>query len=321
MSEALHIPVLLNEAVSFLITKKNGVYVDGTFGAGGYSREILKKAPCGKVFAIDKDALALENGSLLEDSLRARLSLNHGSFAQMKEILAASGITQVDGIVLDLGVSSMQIDQAERGFSFKKDGPLDMRMSQEGPSAADIVNSIKEEDLADILFLYGEERFSRKIAKAIVNARQKEPITRTGALAEIVRGALGVRCQSDKIDPATRTFQALRIYVNHELEDLQSVLKDAPSLLAVGGRLVVVTFHSLEDRIVKQFFKAQSAPVVHTNRYKQDENDRQTGTTQEGAKAVYTLLTKKPVLPTQEEVKQNYRAHSAKLRAVERVRS
>lgn len=347
MSENLHIPVLLNEVAAYLITKKDGVYVDGTFGAGGYTKEILKRAPSGKVFAIDKDPSALENGSFFEPQMRSRLSLNQGSFAQMKEILASSGITQVDGIVLDLGVSSMQIDRAERGFSFKKDGPLDMRMSQEGMSAADVVNSMGEEELADIIYLYGEERFSRRVAKAIVDARRQEAITRTGQLAEIVRGALGRKCGTEKIDPATRTFQALRIYVNHELEDLEAVLKDAPSLLAPGGRFVVVTFHSLEDRIVKNSFRSLSAPAVHVNRYKKPadvgfipkkalgilfENGKEgfsaakkaagetfTGSlTENREKVIYTLLTKKPVLPGLEETKRNRRAHSAKLRAVER---
>ena len=338
-----HIPVLLNEVIQSLAIRTGGLYVDGTFGAGGYTEAILNAAPDVRVIAIDQDETAVAAGQSLVQQYAPRLTLIHGRFGDMADLVS----TPVDGVVLDIGVSSMQIDRPERGFSFQKDGPLDMRMSQEGMSAADVVNSMGEEELADIIYLYGEERFSRRVAKAIVDARRQEAITRTGQLAEIVRGALGRNCGTEKIDPATRTFQALRIYVNHELEDLEAVLKDAPSLLAPGGRFVVVTFHSLEDRIVKNSFRSQSVPAVHVNRYKKPadvgfipkkalgilfENEKEgfsaakkaagetfTGSlTENREKVIYTLLTKKPVLPGLEETKRNRRAHSAKLRAVER---
>lgn len=250
-----HAPVMLHEVLASLDPQGGGHYVDGTFGAGGYTRAVLKAADC-KVFSIDRDSHVERFAGELKEEFGGRFVFLSGAFGNMVDLLAKTGVSSVDGIVLDIGVSSMQLDEAERGFSFKKSGPLDMRMSQSGTSAADVVNGAPEEVLADIIAHYGEERAARRIAKAIVAARAEAPITTTHALAALVAKTIGRG--NGKIDPATRTFQALRIYVNDELGELVRALHAAEHLLVPGGRLVVVTFHSLEDRIVKRFFQSRT---------------------------------------------------------------
>lgn len=255
-----HIPVMLSEVLAHLSPKDGEVYVDGTFGAGGYSKAILKAAEC-RVFAIDRDPSVVPLAQKLAAEFSGRFVLLSGSFSEMVQLLAAEGIEKVNGVVLDIGVSSMQINTPERGFSFRHDGPLDMRMASKGQTAAEIINSASEKELADIIYMYGEERASRRIAKAIVAAR---PITRTGELANIIRQVIP---KKDAADPATRTFQALRIYVNDELGELEHALRAAETVLDAGGRLVVVTFHSLEDRIMKRFLESRCGEARGASRH------------------------------------------------------
>jgi 16S rRNA (cytosine1402-N4)-methyltransferase len=278
------------------------VYVDGTFGAGGYSRALLEAAEC-RVYAIDRDPSVAALGRLLQEDFPERFFLLAGTFGNMVELLAAQGVASVNGVVLDIGVSSMQLNVPGRGFSFSHDGPLDMRMGALGLSAADIVNRYSEKEIADILYMYGEEKASRRIARAIVKARETAPITRTKQLAEIVRSVMG---RKEKIDPATRTFQGLRIAVNEELSELEQGLEAAEQLLAPGGRLLVVTFHSLEDRIVKQFYQSRSGDTRGGSRH--------LPATADSAPSTFFLPQKKPVLPNEAEIAANPRARSAKLR-------
>ncbi|HKY81265.1 MAG TPA: 16S rRNA (cytosine(1402)-N(4))-methyltransferase RsmH, partial [Sphingobium sp.] len=245
-----HVPVLLNEVLGALAINPGEVHVDGTFGAGGYSSAMAAKGAT--VFAFDRDPDAIREGQALADE--RGITLIAGEFSRMEEYLAERGVTSVSGVTLDIGVSSMQLDRPERGFSFQGDGPLDMTMSQSGMSAADFLNTAPEQEIADVLYRYGEEPRSRRVARAIVEAR---PLERTGQLASVVRRALGHK-PHDKKDPATRTFQAIRIHVNRELEELERGLEAAEAILEEGGRLAVVTFHSLEDRIVKQFLRKRS---------------------------------------------------------------
>ncbi|MBR1777989.1 MAG: 16S rRNA (cytosine(1402)-N(4))-methyltransferase RsmH [Alphaproteobacteria bacterium] len=307
MNKPPHIPVLLKEVIEQISPKDGGIYVDGTFGAGGYSRAVLQSADC-TVYAIDRDPDAIANGQSLAEKFSGRLKLLHGTFGKMKELLDHEGIEHVDGVMLDIGVSSMQIDQAERGFSFQKDGVLDMRMSQNGLSAADVVNKYGEKEIADIIYLYGEERYSRRIAAAIVSRRRENAFLTTLDLAHVIRSV--VPHKKDDIDPATRTFQALRIYVNDELEQLRSGLTEAEALLNHGGRMAVVSFHSLEDRIVKNFIAEKSGKMARPSRYLPDV-----------AKTVATLkaLTKKPITPSSQECLENPRSRSARLRSAERI--
>ena len=311
MSVVPHISVMLPEVLSALQPRDGEIYVDGTFGAGGYSRALLNAAEC-RVYAIDRDPEVRRFAEVLEKEFAGRFVLLAGNFADMVELLASEGVERVDGVVLDVGVSSMQIDTAERGFSFRNDGPLDMRMSQDGMSAADLVNEADETELADILYHYGEERQSRRIAKAIVEARAIAPITRTSQLAEIVRRVLGRG--KDGIDPATRTFQALRIKVNHELEELERALAAAESLLVSGGRLVVVAFHSLEDRIVKQFLTLRSSATSGVSRHLPPSLEA-------GAAPLpsFFLRPRGAVKVGADEASNNSRARSAKLRAAVRT--
>lgn len=260
-----HYPVMLPEMLDWLAPRDGGVYIDGTFGAGGYSRAILDAADC-QVFAIDRDPSTEVFAKELQLKFGGRLVWLLGNFADMCDLLAGQGVHNVDGVVLDLGVSSMQLDQAARGFSFKNDGPLDMRMSQSGPSVADVVAEAGEEELADILYYYGEEKQSRRIARAIVDMRAHTPITRTGQLAELIRGVVSGKHQ--KSDPATRSFQALRIHVNQEFQAIDQGLAAAEQMLAPGGRLVVVTFHSLEDRIVKRFTHSRCGKLGESSRHR-----------------------------------------------------
>lgn len=257
MTQLQHVTVLLNEAVDALVTNPAGFYVDGTFGRGGHSALVLQHlSPDGHLLGIDKDlsAIAVANERFGGDS---RFAIAHGSFAELAELIEARGLTgKVDGVLLDLGVSSPQLDEAERGFSFQNDGPLDMRMDQtRGQSAADWVNNAAEDEIAQVIKEFGEERFAKRMARAIVTERHSKPFTRTKHLAEVIKEA-NPAWEKGK-HPATRAFQAIRIHVNNELTDLDSVLEQALKVLAVGGRLVVISFHSLEDRVVKRFIRRQ----------------------------------------------------------------
>jgi len=306
-----HVPVMLAEIVAQLAPRDGGVYLDGTFGGGGYARAILDSAAC-TLWAIDRDPDAIERGASLVARYPGRLHLLHGPFGDMVDLLHGAGVTALDGVVLDLGVSSFQLDDPSRGFSFRADGPLDMRMGKHGPTAADLVNTLAERELADVLFQFGEERASRRIARAIVAARADAPIETTGRLAEIIRGVLPP--DRSGIHPATRSFQALRIRVNDELGQIERALSAAASLLAPEGRLVVVSFHSLEDRLVKRFMidatGRAAAPSRHDPR----------GLTQ-AADAAFHLLTPKALRPTEAETQANPRARSARLRAMQRLSS
>jgi 16S rRNA (cytosine1402-N4)-methyltransferase len=307
---ALHIPVLGRPAIHFLNVRDGGVYVDATFGAGGYSAAILAAANC-KVIGIDRDPSAIALGADLVQAANGRLTLIEDRFSILDLVARAAGYEAVDGVVLDLGVSSMQLDQKERGFSFMQDGPLDMRMGQDGPSAADIVNTLSEGELAEIIFKLGEERRARAIARAIVARRAEEPITTTGELADICAHVLGRKWDETK-HPATRTFQALRLYLNEELDELAKGLSAAERLLKAGGRLVVVTFHSLEDRIAKRFFASRSAPGPRASRHLPEVSAASFAPS-------FRLLNRHPLEPNQDEIARNPRARSARLRAAERT--
>jgi 16S rRNA (cytosine1402-N4)-methyltransferase len=301
-----HIPVLGREAVDMLGLRDGGLYVDATFGAGGYSRAILD-TPGTRVIGIDRDRSAIARGFDLVDRSAGRLTLVEDRFSNLADICASQGVSSVDGVVMDVGVSSMQLDEAERGFSFRLGGPLDMRMGHDGPTAADVIARASEADLANIIYIFGEERHSRSVARAIVAARKEGPITTTRALADIV--AKVVRSKPGDIHPATRTFQGLRIFVNQELDELHLALAAAERVLKPGGRLVVVSFHSLEDRIVKNFLVERS---------KAGGGSRHLPEVAQAAPS-FTVLTKRPVTPDEAEVSANPRARSAKLRAAERT--
>ncbi len=307
-----HVPVLLPEVIDALKPRANGIYIDTTFGAGGYTQAMLESAEC-IVLAIDKDPDAIAGGRELVEQSAGRLTLVQGAFGDMAGIAAANGITHADGITFDLGVSSMQLNEAPRGFSFQRDGPLDMRMSQEGVSAADVVNSLAERDLAQIISVLGEERRARAIARAIVAMREESAIERTGQLADIVSGVLGRR-HDDKKHPATRTFQALRLYVNGEMDELVRGLVAAERLLGEGGRLVVVTFHSLEDRIVKRFLASRAGKTARPSRHAPVS-------LQAERLPSFRLLHRRAVSPGKDEVRRNPRSRSARLRAGERTSS
>ena len=301
-----HIPVLAREAVEMLGARAGGTYIDATFGAGGYSRAILGVGGT-RVIGIDRDRTAIAGGFELVDRSEGRLTLVEDRFSNLAEICAAEGVAAVDGVVMDVGVSSMQLDEAGRGFSFRLDGPLDMRMGQHGPNAADVIAQASEAELADIIYLFGEERHSRSVARAIVAARKDAPITTTRALADIV--ARVVRTKPGDIHPATRTFQGLRIFVNEELEELQTALEAAERVLKPGGRLAVVSFHSLEDRIVKNFLGERSKTSGGSRHLPEVKQ----------AVPSFRLLTRKPATPGEDEITANPRARSAKLRAAERT--
>lgn len=314
MNDALHLPVMREEMLRFVAPRDGEIIVDGTFGAGGYSRALLNAATC-RVIALDRDPAA----QLLADALAREGSPGHffflaGRFSAMIELLAAQGIHAVDAIVLDIGVSSMQFDDAARGFSFQHDAPLDMRMAQSGTSAADIVNHYAEAELIRILRDYGEERDAGRIARAIVNHRVLAPITTTRQLADIIRQSVRGAGKM-KIHPATRSFQALRIEVNQELAELQAALAAAEHLLKPGGRLVVVTFHSLEDRIVKQFMLQRSREHAATFRHAPEALKPNAAVQQ----MPFQIVTKNAITPTPEEVSRNPRARSAKLRCALRT--
>ena len=302
-NQAPHVPVLVDEVIAALALQPGETAVDGTFGAGGYTRAMLG-AGTGRVIAFDRDPDAIEAGrSLVPDS---RLTLINERFSQMDRVLAERGIEQVDAIALDIGVSSMQLDRADRGFSFSADGPLDMRMSRSGLTAAEFLNSADEAEIARILKDYGEEPRARSIARAIVAAR---PVERTAELAAIVRRAAGFR-PGQKADPATRTFQAIRIHLNAELDELEQGLLAAERALGPGGRLAVVTFHSLEDRIVKRFFRERSGGTPAGSRHRPVQPDPREPTFERVAK---------PVSPTERELAANPRSRSARLRSAVRT--
>jgi 16S rRNA (cytosine1402-N4)-methyltransferase len=304
-----HIPVMLNEVLATLAPHDGGIYLDGTFGGGGYARAILEHAGC-TLWAIDRDPDAIERGASLVARFPGRLHLLHGQFGDMVALLDQAGVTQLDGVVLDLGVSSFQIDDPDRGFSFRHDGPLDMRMGKHGTSAADLVNTLPERALADVLFELGEERASRRIAHAIVAARLEAPIETTGRLAEIIRSVLPPDRSGNH--PATRSFQALRIKVNDELQQIEDALAQAIGLLAPGGRLVVVAFHSLEDRIVKRFMSEAAGRTGAPSRH------NPAGLMTRDAPN-FRLLTPRALRPGALETNQNPRSRSARLRALERL--
>jgi 16S rRNA (cytosine1402-N4)-methyltransferase len=303
---APHIPVLGRAAVEFLNVRDGGVYVDATFGAGGYTRAILAAAHC-KVIGIDRDQNAIALGADLVEQARGRLTLIEDRFSRLDAVAREAGFEQVNGVVLDLGVSSMQLDAPARGFSFRFDGPLDMRMGIGPVSAAAIVAQASERDLADIIFTLGEERHARAVARAIVKRRTQAPIATTRELADIVASA--VRSRPGDIHPATRTFQALRMFVNDELAELAAALAAAERALKPGGRLVAVSFHSLEDRMVKTFLAGRSTTAGGSRHA--PEVKRPTPT--------FGLLTKRPVVADETEIARNPRARSAKLRAAERL--
>ncbi|MBE6451033.1 MAG: 16S rRNA (cytosine(1402)-N(4))-methyltransferase RsmH [Alphaproteobacteria bacterium] len=293
-----HIPVMLNEVLKYLAPQDGKTYVDATFGNGGYTTAILESADC-KVIAIDRDPTVLKRAQEVKDKYGHRFEFVSGCFGNLRNLILES----VDGFVFDIGVSSMQLDDADRGFSFSKEAPLDMRMSLSGISAADIVNNAEEKELADILYTYGEEKKSRQIARKIVEYRKTKPIETTTELAEIIYSI--IHKNFGQINPATRTFQALRIAVNEELNELKNGLSAATDLLKPNGRLVVVDFHSLEDRIVKKFFNEKSGKTNGVSRYMpQTKNDTD---------AIFEVISK-AVSPSDKECEQNNRARSAKLR-------
>lgn len=309
MSGYAHVPVMLEEAVSALQPVAGGVYLDGTFGGGGYARAILTRADC-RLYAIDRDPAAVERAQDVAAAYPARFEIMQGRIGALASLLAAQGVVGLDGAVFDLGLSSYQIDDPARGFSFRQDGPLDMRMGSAGQDAAALVNTCPEAELADILFRYGDEKASRRVARAIVERRATQKFTTTSDLAGVIRSV--VRADKSGIDPATRSFQGLRIAVNEELADIEAALEQAAHLLRPGGRLVVVSFHSLEDRIVKHFFAGCAG--------------RQPGASRHDPAGLmpivapqFKLVTKSAVAPGEREVRANPRARSAKLRVMERL--
>ena len=311
---AAHIPVLIDQVLGHLAPRDAGIYVDGTLGAGGYAEAILEQANC-RVYGIDRDPLAIESAREKAKTWDGRLIPLRGRFGDMEDLLSAEAVIAVDGVALDLGVSSMQLDEADRGFSFLRDGPLDMRMSQDGPSAADVVNRMPEGELADLIYTYGEERRSRAVARAIARARADAPITRTLEFADIVRSAFPARAKTKGgIDPATRTFQAIRIHINDELAELDRGLAAAERLLTPGGRLAVVSFHSLEDRRVKDFLRLRAGATPRTSRHLPA-----TDAAEPENRPSFRILTRRPVTPGAREVAANPRARSARLRAAERL--
>jgi 16S rRNA (cytosine1402-N4)-methyltransferase len=302
-----HVPVMLQEVLAVLAVREGGVYLDATFGGGGYARAILE-AGAGRLVGLDRDPVAVLRGRRLAAG-DGRLVMLEGRFGDMQALLAEVGTPRLDGIVLDLGLSSDQLGDASRGFSFANDGPLDMRMSGHGRSAAELLDEADEATLADILFRYGEERAARRIARAIVERRRRAPLRTTRELAELVGGVLGTA--AGRIDPATRTFQALRIHLNDELGELERALPAAERLLAPGGRLVVVAFHSLEDRIVKRFLAERSGRAPRPSRHMPEAG--------RASEPAFRLLTRQAVRPGPEEIAANPRARSARLRAAERL--
>jgi 16S rRNA (cytosine1402-N4)-methyltransferase len=306
-----HIPVLLDEVIDMLSPQKNKTYIDATFGAGGYSRKILQSADC-KLIAIDRDPDVRVYADSLKDEFGARFDFLNIPFSELTSSLNAQSVNQVDGIIVDLGVSSMQLDTAERGFAFSKNGLLDMRMSKTGKSAYDFVNFEDETTIANILYNYADESFSRRIARAIVDARKNKAIETTFELADLVRRTLPGKFKGHKTDPATKTFQAIRIWVNDELHEIESLLEQSKHLLKIGGKVIFVTFHSIEDRLVKTFFLEHGKKNTVISRYLPDPDVAD--------EPLFLMLNKKVIVPSANEIRDNIRSRSAKLRAAAKVR-
>lgn len=306
-----HISVLLNECIDNLNIKPDGIYVDGTMGGGGHSLEIAKRLTTGRLICIDQDPNAHEAAGKRLAEYKDRITFVRDNFGNIKSILDSLGIEKIDGMLLDIGVSSHQLDEAERGFSYQQDAPLDMRMNPDRPfSAYDVVNGYDEDELDRVIFTYGEERWARRIAQFIVKEREAKPIETTGELVDIIKKAVPKGARKDGPHPAKRTFQAIRIEVNGELEVLQRAIDDVAARLAVGGRLCIITFHSLEDRIVKEAFRKQENPCICPPQFPVCVC---------GKKPLGRVITRKPILPSKEELEENPRSRSAKLRVLEGV--
>lgn len=306
-----HISVLLNECIDNLNIKPDGIYVDGTMGGGGHSLEIAKRLTTGRLICIDQDPNAHEAAGKRLAEYKDRITFVRDNFGNIANILDSLGIEKIDGMLLDIGVSSHQLDEAERGFSYQQDAPLDMRMNPDRPfSAYDVVNGYDEDELDRVIFTYGEERWARRIAQFIVKERENKPIETTGELVDIIKKAVPKGARKDGPHPAKRTFQAIRIEVNGELEVLQRAIDDVAARLAVGGRLCIITFHSLEDRIVKEAFRKQENPCICPPQFPVCVC---------GKKPLGRVITRKPILPSKEELEENPRSRSAKLRVLEGV--
>lgn len=306
-----HISVLLNECIDNLNITPDGIYVDGTMGGGGHSLEIAKRLTTGRLICIDQDPNAHEAAGKRLAEYKDRITFVRDNFGNIANILDSLGIEKIDGMLLDIGVSSHQLDEAERGFSYQQDAPLDMRMNPDRPfSACDVVNGYDEDELDRVIFTYGEERWARRIAQFIVKEREAKPIETTGELVDIIKKAVPKGARKDGPHPAKRTFQAIRIEVNGELEVLQRAIDDVAARLAVGGRLCIITFHSLEDRIVKEAFRKQENPCICPPQFPVCVC---------GKKPLGRVITRKPILPSKEELEENPRSRSAKLRVLEGV--
>ena len=306
-----HISVLLNECIDNLNITPDGIYVDGTMGGGGHSLEIAKRLTTGRLICIDQDPTAHEAAGKRLAEYKDRITFVRDNFGNIANILDSLGIEKIDGMLLDIGVSSHQLDEAERGFSYQQDAPLDMRMNPDRPfSAYDVVNGYDEDELDRVIFTYGEERWARRIAQFIVKEREAKPIETTGELVDIIKKAVPKGARKDGPHPAKRTFQAIRIEVNGELEVLQRAIDDVAARLAVGGRLCIITFHSLEDRIVKEAFRKQENPCICPPQFPVCVC---------GKKPLGRVITRKPILPSKEELEENPRSRSAKLRVLEGV--
>ena len=306
-----HISVLLNECIDNLNIRPDGIYVDGTMGGGGHSLEIAKRLTTGRLICIDQDPNAHEAAGKRLAEYKDRITFVRDNFGNIADILDSLGIEKIDGMLLDIGVSSHQLDEAERGFSYQQDAPLDMRMNPDRPfSAYDVVNGYDEDELDRVIFTYGEERWARRIAQFIVKERENKPIETTGELVDIIKKAVPKGARKDGPHPAKRTFQAIRIEVNGELEVLQRAIDDVAARLAVGGRLCIITFHSLEDRIVKEAFRKQENPCICPP---------EMPVCVCGKKPLGRVITRKPILPSKEELEENPRSRSAKLRVLEGV--
>lgn len=306
-----HISVLLNECIDNLNIRPDGIYVDGTMGGGGHSLEIAKRLTTGRLICIDQDPNAHEAAGKRLAEYKDRITFVRDNFGNIANILDSLGIEKIDGMLLDIGVSSHQLDEAERGFSYQQDAPLDMRMNPDRPfSAYDVVNGYDEDELDRVIFTYGEERWARRIAQFIVKEREAKPIETTGELVDIIKKAVPKGARKDGPHPAKRTFQAIRIEVNGELEVLQRAIDDVAARLAVGGRLCIITFHSLEDRIVKEAFRKQENPCICPPQFPVCVC---------GKKPLGRVITRKPILPSKEELEENPRSRSTKLRVLEGV--
>ena len=306
-----HISVLLNECIDNLNIKPDGIYVDGTMGGGGHSLEIAKRLTTGRLICIDQDPNAHEAAGKRLAEYKDRITFVRDNFGNIRNILDSLGIEKIDGMLLDIGVSSHQLDEAERGFSYQQDAPLDMRMNPDKPfSTYDVVNGYDEDALDRVIFTYGEERWARRIAQFIVKERETKPIETTGELVDIIKKAVPKGARKDGPHPAKRTFQAIRIEVNGELDVLQKAIDDVAERLSVGGRLCIITFHSLEDRIVKEAFRKQENPCICPPQFPVCVC---------GKKPLGRVITRKPILPSKEELEVNPRSRSAKLRVLEGV--